>query len=98
MVFFTISLEKSLSTSEDLTKIEKECQKLLIEMLKLKRGLGKKKAINHFLKIGEKYKAEIIESIPKEEEISIYHHGKTWHDLCRGRILHLLEKLEKLLN
>ena len=40
-------------------------------------------AIKHFLKIGEKYKAEIIESIPSNQEISIYHHGK-WHDLCRG--------------
>ena len=42
------------------------------------------KAIKHFKKIGEKYKAEIIESIPEGEELSIYHHGETWHDLCRG--------------
>ena len=33
-------------------------------------------AVKHFLKIGEKYKAEIIESIPAEQEVSIYHHGK----------------------
>ena len=38
------------------------------------------KAISHFKKIGEKYKAEIIESIPKKEELSVYHHGDTWHD------------------
>ena len=31
-----------------------------------------------------KNKAEIIESIPENEELSIYHHGETWHDLCRG--------------
>ena len=42
------------------------------------------KAISHFKKIGEKYKAEIIESIPESEELSIYHHGDSWHDLCRG--------------
>ena len=42
------------------------------------------KAIQHFKKIGEKYKAEIIESIPTNEELSVYHHGDTWHDLCRG--------------
>ena len=46
--------------------------------------MGEKKAIGHFKKIGEKYKAEIIESIPKSEELSVYHHGETWHDLCRG--------------
>ena len=46
--------------------------------------MEKKKAIAHFKKIGEKYKAEIIESIPVKEELTIYHHGDTWHDLCRG--------------
>ncbi len=44
----------------------------------------REKAISHFKKIGEKYKAEIIESIPTNEELSVYHHGDTWHDLCRG--------------
>ena len=42
------------------------------------------KAIDHLKKIGEKYKAKIIESIPNNEELSIYHHGDTWYDLCRG--------------
>ena len=42
------------------------------------------KAIKHFNDIGEKYKAEIIEGIPQNEELSVYHHGDTWHDLCRG--------------
>ena len=46
--------------------------------------MGKKKAISYFKKIGENYKAEIIESIPENEELSIYHHGDSWHDLCRG--------------
>jgi len=40
-------------------------------------------AVKHFKKIGEKYKAEIIESIPAGEEVSIYSHGN-WSDLCRG--------------
>ena len=51
-------------------------------------------AIKHFLKIGEKYKAEIIESIPSSEEVSIYHHGK-WHDLCRGPHLASTGKIGK---
>ena len=52
------------------------------------------KAIKHFSKIGEKYKAEIIESIPAGEEVSIYHHGK-WHDLCRGPHLASTGKIGK---
>ena len=44
----------------------------------------REKAISHFKKIGENYKAEIIESIPKNEELSVYHHGDSWYDLCRG--------------
>jgi len=40
-------------------------------------------AIAHFLSIGEKYKAEIIESIPAGETVTLYHQG-SWKDLCRG--------------
>ena len=83
--FFYDFSRKEPFTSEDLTKIEKRMSEIVDRDVKTKKEVWeRKKAINHFLKIGEKYKAEIIESIPKEEEISIYHHGKTWHDLCRG--------------
>ena len=57
--------------------------------------MGKKKAISHFKKIGENYKAEIIESIPENEELSIYHHGDSWHDLCRGPHLESSSKIGK---
>ena len=52
--------------------------------VKTKREVWKRDDVFHILKIGEKYKAEIIESIPKNEELSVYHHGDTWYDLCRG--------------
>ena len=72
-------------TSDDLKKIEKKMSEIIDRDVKTKREVWeRKKAIEHFEKIGEKYKAEIIESIPKNEELSIYHHGDTWHDLCRG--------------
>ena len=72
-------------TSEDLTKIEKKMSEIIDRDVKTRREVWeRKKAINHFKKIGEKYKAEIIETIPNEEELSIYHHGDSWHDLCRG--------------
>ena len=72
-------------TSEDLKRIEKKMSEIIDRDVKTRREVwDRDKAINHFKKIGEKYKAEIIESIPKSEELSIYHHGDTWHDLCRG--------------
>ncbi len=72
-------------TSDDLNKIEKRMAEIIDRDVKTKREVWKRdQAIKHFKKIGEKYKAEIIESIPKNEELSVYHHGDTWHDLCRG--------------
>ena len=72
-------------TSDDLVKIEKRMSEIIDKDVKTKREVwDRKKAISHFKKIGEKYKAEIIESIPENEELSIYHHGDTWYDLCRG--------------
>ena len=72
-------------TSEDLKKIEKKMAEIIDRDVKTRREVWEReKAISHFKKIGEKYKAEIIESIPTNEELSVYHHGDTWHDLCRG--------------
>ena len=72
-------------TEEDLKKIEKKMSEIIDRDVKTKREVWKRNdAIKHFKKIGEKYKAEIIESIPENEELSVYHHGDTWHDLCRG--------------
>ena len=72
-------------TEDDLKKIEKKMSEIIDRDVKTRREVWERdKAITHFKKIGEKYKAEIIESIPKSEELSVYHHGDTWHDLCRG--------------
>ena len=71
-------------TENDLLKIEKKMEEIVDRDEKTSREVWKREdAIKHFEKIGEKYKAEIIKDIPKEEEISVYYHGK-WHDLCRG--------------
>ena len=83
-------------TSEDLKKIEKKMSEIIDRDVKTKREVWKREeAIKHFKKIGEKYKAEIIESIPKDEELSVYHHGETWHDLCRGPHLASSSKIGK---
>ena len=82
-------------TEEDLKKIEKKMSEIVDRDEKTYREIWKRDdAIKHFLKIGEKYKAEIIESIPSGEEVSIYHHGK-WHDLCRGPHLASTGKIGK---
>ncbi len=83
-------------TSDDLKKIEKKMSDIIDRDVKTKREVWKRtEAISHFKKIGEKYKAEIIESIPINEELSIYHHGDTWHDLCRGPHLTSSSKIGK---
>ena len=83
--FFYDFARKEPFTKDDLKKIEKKMSEIIDRDVKTKREVWDRvKAIAHFKKIGEKYKAEIIESIPKNEELSIYHHGDTWHDLCRG--------------
>ncbi len=83
-------------TSDDLIKIEKKMSEIIDRDVKTKREVWQReKAIEHFKKIGEKYKAEIIESIPANEELSVYHHGETWHDLCRGPHLASSRKIGK---
>jgi threonyl-tRNA synthetase len=82
-------------TEDDLKKIEKKMTEIVDRDEKTYREVWKRDdAVKHFLKIGEKYKAEIIESIPSGEEVSIYHHGK-WHDLCRGPHLTSTGKIGK---
>ena len=82
-------------TEQDLKKIEKKMGEIVDRDEKTHREVWKRDdAVKHFLKIGEKYKAEIIESIPSGEEVSIYHHG-TWKDLCRGPHLASTGKIGK---
>ncbi len=82
-------------TEEDLNKIENKMKEIVERDEKTIREVwSRKKAIDHFKKIGEIYKAEIIESIPEGEEVSIYFHGK-WHDLCRGPHLSSTGKIGK---
>ncbi len=82
-------------TEDDLKKIENKMGEIVDRDEKTYREVWKRDdAIKHFSKIGEKYKAEIIKSIPSGEEVSIYHHGK-WHDLCRGPHLASTGKIGK---
>jgi len=82
-------------TEDDLVKIENKMKEIVDRDEITKREVWKRdKAITHFKKKGEVYKAELIEAIPVNEEVSIYFHGK-WHDLCRGPHLSSTGKIGK---
>ena len=82
-------------TEADLNKIETKMSEIVDKDEPTYREVwDRDEAISHFKKIGENYKSEIIQDIPKNEEISIYFHGK-WHDLCRGPHLSSTGKIGK---
>ena len=82
-------------TEEDLSRIENKMREIVDRDVSTTREVwNRDKAISHFKEKGEIYKAEIIESIPKEEDVSIYFHGE-WHDLCKGPHLSSTGKIGK---
>ena len=71
-------------TPEDLTAIEKRMTELANkDEPVVRRVLPRDEAVAHFKSIGEHYKAEIIASIPSNEDVSLYREGN-FEDLCRG--------------
>ena len=71
-------------TPEDLQAIEKK----MVEIAKkdervTRKVLPRDEAVAYFKSIGEAYKAEIIESIPADQDVSLYSEG-SFTDLCRG--------------
>ena len=82
-------------TPQDLEKIEKKMKEIVEKNEPTKREVWeRKKAKDHYKKIGEKYKVELVDSIPEDQEVSIYYHGK-WYDLCRGPHLTSTGKIGK---
>ena len=93
--FYYDFARKESFTEEDLNKIENKMKEIVDrDELTFREVWKRDKAISHFREKGETYKAEIIESIPKGEDVSIYFHGK-WHDLCRGPHLSSTGKIGK---
>ena len=71
-------------TPEDLAAIEKRMAEIAKRDLPVaRREMPRDEAVKFFREQGEKYKAEIIASIPEKETISLYGQGN-WIDLCRG--------------
>jgi threonyl-tRNA synthetase len=71
-------------TPDDLVAIEAKMAEIAKQDLPIERSVMiREEAITFFNDMGESYKAEIIESIPAGEEISLYRQGD-FIDLCRG--------------
>ncbi|MGH8400112.1 MAG: TGS domain-containing protein, partial [Gammaproteobacteria bacterium] len=71
-------------TTEDLAAIEQRMEELVAQDEPVSRSvMPRDAAVKFFRDMGEKYKAEIIASIPADQEISLYRQGD-FIDLCRG--------------
>ena len=71
-------------TPEDFQAIEQRMRELAGEDIPIDRALmPREEAVRFFKDLGEDYKAEIIESIPSDEDLSLYNQGD-FTDLCRG--------------
>jgi threonyl-tRNA synthetase len=81
--YYDIAYHETFST-DDFLKIEAK----MAEIIKrnesfVRKVLSRDEAVKLFESIGETYKVEIINDLPKDEEISLYYHGE-FFDLCRG--------------
>ena len=81
--FYDFSYQRPF-TPEDLAAIEKRMGEIAKRDYPVARSvMARSDAIQFFKNMGEHYKAQIIESIPGDEELSLYKQGD-FIDLCRG--------------
>ena len=81
--YYDFAFERSF-TPEDLAAIEEKMTELARADLAVSRSvMARDEAVTFFRGQGEEYKAQIIESIPADEELSLYQQGD-FIDLCRG--------------
>jgi threonyl-tRNA synthetase len=81
--YYDFAYERSF-TPEDLERIEKRMEELAEADIPVHRSvMARDAAVDYFKGLGEHYKAEIIASIPADQEISLYGQGD-FTDLCRG--------------
>jgi threonyl-tRNA synthetase len=71
-------------TPDDLAKIEAKMHEIIAaDRPFTKEVWSRKKAKDYFAKQGETFKVELVDAIPKGEDVKIYRQGD-WLDLCRG--------------
>jgi len=82
-------------TPEDLDKIEARMREIVARNETIEREVwNRNEAVEFFKEQGEHYKAEIIESIPAADDVTLYRQGE-FIDLCRGPHLPTTGKLGK---
>ena len=92
--YYDFARNESFST-DDFELIEKRMEEIVDRDIEFVREIWKREeAIEFFKSKGEDYKAELIDSIPSSEEVSIYKQGD-WTDLCRGPHLPSTGKIGK---
>ncbi|MFA7261850.1 MAG: threonine--tRNA ligase [Caulobacter sp.] len=81
--YYDFARDEPFST-DDFAAIEKRMAEIVDRDEKIVREVwDRAEAIAHFKAIGEQYKAEIIEGIPADQDVTLYRQGQ-WADLCRG--------------
>ena len=71
-------------TDEDLATIETRMKEIIKRHPSFTQShMKRNEAVAMFKKMGEDYKVELIEGL-EDEEVSIYHTGDEWLDLCKG--------------
>lgn len=97
--YYDIDIEKPLS-SDDLSAIEKEMEKVIQENLPIvRREVSRAEALHIFEELEEPLKLELIRDLPDDVAITIYDQGE-FFDLCRGPHLPSTGRIKafKLLN
>ncbi|NIK70139.1 threonine--tRNA ligase [Paenibacillus sp. BK720] len=81
--YYDIDMDQSL-TPEDLTKIEKEMQRIVNENLDIRRRVvSREEALAIFTELDDNLKLELIRDLPEDSVITMYDQGE-FFDLCRG--------------
>ncbi len=81
--YYDFSYPRSFSL-QDLAQIERKMEELARQDFSVERTvMPRDEAVRFFRDLGEDYKAEIIASIPQDQDISLYRQGE-FIDLCRG--------------
>lgn len=71
-------------TPDDLPKIEKKMKEIIQRNKPFTKEIwSRDKAKEVFASKGEKYKVELVDAIPEDQDLKIYYQGD-WFDLCRG--------------
>jgi len=82
-------------TDEDLPAIEAKMRAIIAADKPLRREvIARDVLISQWVAAGERFKAEWAAELPQGEEVSVYHSGNDWYDMCRGPHLPSTGKLD----